>query len=75
MTDRPGPDGPDATAGNGAVEDSDAYQGPDDLLLPSESLATSSTVLTAQFRGKYICSPPPPLPRRLPGRSDRGYGQ
>jgi hypothetical protein len=47
-----GPDGPDATAGKGAVEESDAYQGPDDLLLPSESVATPSTVLTAQFRGK-----------------------
>ncbi len=56
---RPLPDGPDATAGKGAVEESDAYQGPDELLLPPESLVTSSTVLTVQFRGKYICSPPP----------------
>jgi hypothetical protein len=48
------PDGPDVTAGKGAVEESDAYQGPDDLLLPSESFATPSTVLTAQFRSKYV---------------------
>jgi hypothetical protein len=47
-----GPGGPDPTAWNGAVEGSDAYQGPDDLLPPSpESLATPSTVLTAQIRG------------------------
>jgi hypothetical protein len=52
------PDGPDVTAGKGAVEESDAYQGPDDLLLPSESFATPSTVLTAQFRSKYICAIP-----------------
>jgi hypothetical protein len=52
------PDGPDVTAGKGAVEESDAYQGPDDLLLPSESFATQSTVLTAQIRGKYICVTP-----------------
>jgi len=59
-----GPGGPDPTARKGAVEGSDAYQGPDDLLpldllsldllpLPPESLATCSTVLTAQIRGKY----------------------
>jgi hypothetical protein len=47
------------TAGKGAVEGSDAYHGPDDLLplllpLPPESLATCSTVLTAQIRGKYM---------------------
>jgi hypothetical protein len=54
------PGGLDVTAGKGAVEESDAYQGPDDLLLPSESFATPSTVLTAQFRSKYIC----PIPGR-----------
>src|SRR5450755_3409842 len=53
-----GPGGPDPTAGKGAVEGSDAYQGPDDLLpLPPESLATCSTVPTAQFRGKRSPAP------------------
>ena len=55
---RPCLDGPDVTAPKGAVGGSDAYQGPDDLLLPPESLATPATVLPAQFRGKYICSAP-----------------
>jgi hypothetical protein len=39
------------TARKGAVEGSDAYQGPEDLLLPPESLATPATVLTAQIHG------------------------
>jgi hypothetical protein len=64
------PDGPDVTAGKGAVEESDAYQGPDDLLLPSESFATPSTVLTAQIRGKYICAWR--RPQRLVGVGDHG---
>ena len=41
---RPRLDGPDVTAPKGAVGGSDAYQGPDDLLLPPESLATPATV-------------------------------
>ena len=59
----PGPDGPqrppgpwgswgsDPTGRKGAVEGSDAYHGPEDLLLPPESLATPATVLTAQIHG------------------------
>ena len=68
---RPLLDGPVTTAGMGAVEESDAYQGPDDLLLPPESLATPATVLPAQFRGKYICPTRPPGGRRSTGRAGR----
>ena len=66
------PDGLDVTAGKGAVEESDAYQGPDVLLLPSESFATPSTVLTAQIRGKYICATPG---RRTAGHPAARIGQ
>src|SRR4029077_11125473 len=47
-------DGPAPITGIGAVEGSDAYHGPDDLL-PPESLVTQGKVPTRKFRHKRSC--------------------
>src|SRR5207244_9057383 len=47
-------DGPAPITGIGAVEGSDAYHGPDDLLPPG-SLVTHGKVPTRKFRHKHSC--------------------
>jgi hypothetical protein len=65
-------DGPAPITGIGAVEGSDAYQGPDDLL-PPESLVTQGKVPTRKFRHKRSCyTHPGRRPSNGPGYEREG---